>query len=517
MKIKLFEHPKLAALGAGIASVFALPPYYQIWLPFITFGILAYLLNYAQNHRRAFAIGYWFGFGFFAVGLSWISHALALDLASFGWLIPIALIAAGAFFGIFVALPAWISSYFCGFWSKIIIFSTTWAIMEWVRSFFLTGFPWNQLGSVLAFNHSLLQTASCFGTYGLSLIVCLAFMLPTAAFISPYRRNAVIGIGSILLIASTLIGFGTYRTQRLDNNEMSDINIRVVQPSIPQNLKWDFGEQENNFADYIEMSENMGFEQTNVVIWGETASTFPLKIDRAHFYQMLTAVPDDGYLITGSIDYIPRENDRWLPVNAGLIFRHGKGIIDSYSKSHLVPFGEYLPLRRFLPETLRPITKVITDFQAGEGPKTFNLDKLPPFGLLICYEIIFPHQVADADNRPQWLINLTNDGWYGMSSGPYQHLTAAQLRAVEEGLTIVRAANSGISALISRSGKIITELGLHKRGNLDFKLPQQLSVSTLYSKYGNICFGIMALLFGLSALFMSHLHRRHKKTTDGNH
>ena len=508
---ELMNYPKLLALSAGIFLTFALPPYYQIWIPFLSLGLLAWLLNRAEKKRTAFALGYWFGFGFFAIGLSWISHALAMDLKSFGWLIPIALFAAGAFFGLFVAVPAWISTYFRGFFAKVFTFATLWAVMEWVRSFLLTGFPWNQLGSVLAFDHRLLQPAAFVGTYGLSLIACIVFMLPAAVFVAPRLRNAVVAIGSTLLIVAVIIGGGIYRTAKLDDDRISDINIRVVQPSIPQTLKWDFGEQENNFADYIKMSTSNGFEQINVVIWGETASTFPLKLDRAHFYQMLPAVPDAGYLITGSIDYMPREDDRWLPVNAGLIFRHGKGIVEQYAKSHLVPFGEYLPLRRFLPQSLKPITKVITDFQSGDGPKTFNLDGLPPFGLLICYEIIFPHEVTDIKNRPQWLINLTNDGWYGKSAGPYQHLTTAQLRAAEEGLTIVRAANSGISAVISRTGKIIASLGLHERNNLDFALPQQLATATVYARYGNLCFGVLAVLSMLLALTLSLFARKNIK------
>ena len=228
----------------------------------------------------------------------------------------------------------------------------------------------------------------------------------------------------------------------------------------------------------------------------------------SHFYQVLPAVPDDGFLITGSIDYYPDDNDRWLPVNAGIVMKHGKGIINTYAKSHLVPFGEYIPLRKFIPAKLRPITKVIADFKAGKGRRTIHTDKLPPFGILICYEVIFPHEVTDVNDRPQWLINLTNDGWYGRSSGPYQHLVTAQLRAVEEGLTIVRAANSGISALISRSGKILASISLHKRGNLDFNLPKNLDTVTPYSKYGNLMLAMMAVFLLSVAALMSFLNKQ---------
>lgn len=503
MPNKILSRPKTVSALAGIAATFALPPYHQIWILLISFGLLGILLNKALSGRQAFALGYWFGFGFFAVGLSWIANALALDIVSFGWLIPLALAAGGAFFGFFTAFPALASHYFRGYFARTIAFSVFWAIFEWIRSFLLTGFPWNLLGSALAFDHRLLQSASIFGTYGLSLITVIAAMMPAAAFFAPKRKNALIGILTSVIILTTIIIYGNYRTEKLDDNAFSDISVRIVQPSIPQSLKWDYAELEKNFADYIEMSQADGFANINAVIWGETASTFPIALDRAHFYQMLPAVPDNGYLITGSIDYFPDGNDRWLPVNAGLILRHGKGIVDTYAKSHLVPFGEYIPFRNFLPDSLRPITKVISDFKAGNGVKTFKKDGLPPFGLLICYEIIFPHQVADNNDRPQWLINLTNDGWYGRSSGPYQHLVTARLRAVEEGLTVIRAANSGISAIISRTGNVIKSLGLHERGNLDFYLPKQLDIITPYARYGNLYFFILSLLLVVSAVLLS--------------
>jgi len=503
MRDKILSRPKTAAFAAGIAAVFALPPYHQAWLLFVCFGLLGVLLNNAVSGRRAFALGYWFGFGFFAAGLSWIANALALDIVSFGWLIPFALALGGAFFGLFVAFPALGAHYFRGYFSRCIAFGVFWALFEWIRSFLLTGFPWNLLGSVLAFDHRLLQPASVFGTYGLSLAVVIASMLPAAAFVAPKRRNAAAGIVSSFVILAAIAGYGYCRTKQLDDGALSDISIRIVQPSIPQSLKWNYAELEKNFADYVAMSQDEGFAGKNVVIWGETASTFPVALDRAHFYQMLPAVPDNGYLIAGSIDYFPDEDDRWLPVNAGLILRHGRGIAGTYAKSHLVPFGEYIPFRKFLPDGLRPVTKVISDFKAGDGVKTFSLEGLPPFGLLICYEIIFPRQVADAHNRPQWLINLTNDGWYGRSSGPYQHLVTARLRAVEEGLTVVRAANSGVSAVISRTGRVIKSLGLHERGNLDFTLPRQLDVSTPYAKRGNLYFFLLSLLLVASALLLS--------------
>ena len=506
---KFFNHPKSLALISGIIATFALPPYHQIWCLFISFGIFAALLDQAKNKLQAFLIGYCFGAGFFALGFSWVANALALDLKSFGWLIPLSLLGAGTFFGLFSGFAAFCSSFFKGFFAKVIALGTFWGISEWLRSFILTGFPWNLLGSIWTFNHTWLQTVSIFGTYGLSALTVIIFSLPAIEINHHSKKNIIIGISSSICILLLLITFGFWNCRKHNNVTNSPLSIRIVQPSIPQSLKWDFGSLEANLYEYISMSQEMGFEGKDIIIWGETASTFPLSIDRQHFEQTIQAVPPQGYLITGSIDYFPSENNRWIPTNSAHIIHHEKGIINSYTKSHLVPFGEYIPFRNLLPKQLRPITKVITDFKSGDGAKTFSMPNIPPVGLLICYEIIFPNQITDKNNRPEWIINMTNDGWYGLSAGPHQHLATAQLRAAEEGLTIVRAANSGISAVISKTGKIIKSASLHSKQNLDFYLPQNLSYKTIYSQYGNYSFFVFALLLSIIAFSISLYHSKH--------
>ena len=218
------------------------------------------------------------------------------------------------------------------------------------------------------------------------------------------------------------------------------------------------------------------------------------------------AIPDKGFLVTGAVDYV-YDGEKWRPMNVMQTVKNGR-IIASYGKSHLVPFGEYIPFRKFLPQSLKPVTNVIADFMPGEGLTTIKLPKIPPFGILICYEIIFPAKVANTHNRPKWLITLTNDGWYGDSSGPRQHLVATRMRAVEEGLTIVRAANSGISALISRTGVVLAQLPLNASGILDISLPQELFVHTLYGKYHNLCPAILGIFLLCISLFISKSYKK---------
>lgn len=218
----------------------------------------------------------------------------------------------------------------------------------------------------------------------------------------------------------------------------------------------------------------------------------------------MQAVPSGGYLLTGLVRY-ELDGETFAPVNSMFVINTQGKIVDFYDKSHLVPFGEYIPFRRWLPDWIRPITNVVANFLPGTGPKVIKTEGQPSFGALICYEIIFPSQIVDADNRPQWLVNLTNDGWYGVSQGPYQHLVTARMRAVEEGLSIVRAANTGISAIISPYGQITAFLPLNQKGIIDAELPAPTSLSTVYGHWGNL---LPLTLCLLNIIFAFLLHRK---------
>lgn len=489
----------------GAFAVFALPPIYFFPALFVSFSGLLLLLSRADSAKRSFALGYWFGFGFFACGFSWIGNALLIDAQTFGWLYPLVLLGSGLFFGLFVAVPAWLTSYFSQFKHKYAVFPALWTLSEWIRSFILTGFPWNLIGSCLAFHPAGIQWASVFGTYGVSYLVVVVSAAPALAFFYKTRTAAR---ASLLLISGGLIiicGFGFWRLHNCENTELSDIRVRIVQPSIPQTMKWNRDTLENNFQSYIELSRAPGLDKINFVIWGETASPFPLDIDEKHRRLAAQAVPPQGYLITGSLRYNFDKYGEASPLNSVLILNDKAEIAASYDKSHLVPFGEYIPLREYLPAAIRPIANTIANFQPGKGPQTINLPDYPQIGAAICYEIIFPGEIINRKNPPQWLINTTNDGWYGDSAGPRQHLVSAELRAVEEGITIIRAANSGISAIISPTGRIIDRLELNQRGILDINLPKLLNIYTVYGEFGN---KILLLLLTLNIILVIFSSKR---------
>ena len=495
LKGKFEKYPLLTAFICGWLAVAALPPFYLFPLLFVSFSILIWLIHHASSAAKAFKTGYAFGFAFFAFGFSWIGNALLIDAATFGWLCPIVFLACGFFFGLFIAVPAWTSFFFRKLPAQYLAFCALWVFSEWVRSFILTGFPWNLLGSVLAFDNRFIQFAAVGGTYSLSLLVLLSVAAPVFWLEHPNKASARISAAIPLCLLFFLGLYGSIR-QASFSDAVSDTRIRLVQPAIPQTMKWQPAVLEENFNTYVKMSQKAGMDDIDFIIWGETASPFPLDIDEYHLQTARYAVPPEGFLITGMVRYEFVDDTEHNAYNSMIIIDSQGKTVGRYDKSHLVPFGEYIPLRSWLPEWIRPIANAIGTFRAGPGPQRISLPGQPSLGGLICYETIFPHQVVNQKQRPQWIVNLTNDGWYGDSAGPYQHLVAARLRAVEEGIAIVRAANTGISALISPGGNILGQLPLNQKDILDINLPLLSQLSTTYAEFGN--FPILTVLFLLT-------------------
>ena len=501
--IWFFKHYKTAALLCGLAAAFVFAPFYQIWLLPLAFGLSFALLDKAPTWRAAVGEGYWFGFGFFAAGFYWIGNALLIDAETFGWLYPITLFGAGAFFGLFTILP--FMTYFFArakLWTRLLSFASAWVLLEWIRSFILTGFPWNLLGTALAFEPAFIQTAALWGTYGLSFIL----LLWAGLFYVAVGKKRFLPLVFFVLLPLLFYAVGAWRIQAYDA-ALSDIKVRLVQPSIAQQMKWNRDALEQNLETYLEMSRTGGLDDVDFVVWGETAVPFDLD-DEARQKQISAAVPARGYLLTGALrrDAYGRFYNSLFAINS-----EGKPVA-FYDKSHLVPFGEYIPFRQYLPHWVHPVAAQIADFGHGDAYKIINISEYPAFGALICYEIIFPDAVLDRAHKPQWLVLISNDGWYGDSAGPYQHLVAAQMRAVEEGITIVRSANNGISALINPLGQIEKRIEYNTQAVLDVYLPKKMVLFTYYNIYSQVLFYlvilVMALILGMKK--KNHVNLRKK-------
>jgi len=491
----------VAALALGALAVLALPPFFGLPILFVSFTGLVWLIDGAAKGpgawRRVLAAGWCFGFAHFSIGLYWITNALLVDAATHGWLAPFAVAGLSLYFAIYPALACLAASWAPpGAW-RIAALAAAWAVAEWARGVALTGFSWNLVSTALAFDAAALQGAAVVGGYGLSLAVVVLAAAPALASRAATGRIAPWPLAAAALLALVLAGGGLMRTALAPDPDdaATQVTLRVVQGNIPQRLKWRRDLANRHFQTYLNLSRASGAGVPDVVIWPETALPFSLNGDPARLRLLHRAVPRDGVLITGAVRTTPPVPGPGRIWNA-VVAVTGSGLAATYDKHHLVPFGEYVPGRGLLP--IDKITPGRLDFTAGPGPATVSVPGLPPFSPLVCYEAIFPGAVTGRGPRPAWLLNLTNDGWFGRSTGPYQHLAAARMRAVEEGLPLVRAANTGISAVIDPWGRVLARLPLGRRGVIERRLPAA-SAPTVYSRLGNGVLAVIAVLIALGA------------------
>ncbi len=456
-----------AALAAafGLAATLALPPYHAVILLVPAFAGLALLVETAPGRRAAFAAGWWFGAAHFAAGLYWIGHALLVDAERFAWMIPFAIGGLGAGLGLFTAgatLAAHALARRTGI-APAIALAAAWFPAEWLRGNVLTGFPWNLAGTAWTELLPVAGLAALVGLYGLGILTVAAAGL--AADRNAWLGRVAAGLFAALQAAHWLPGAPPVPADAGDGPL-----LRLVQPDIPQSLKWDPRARQDHLRLTADLSYAPGYERVDHLIWPETATLFPLAGDPAFRLDLARLVPPAGYLLTGStrVERAPVLR-AWNSLHA--LDANGE-LRATYDKFHLVPFGEYVPLRGILP--LERITVGPVDFSAGPGPRTIRLPGLPAFSPLICYESIFPRAVRHPADRPDWILLATNDAWFGTSAGPYQHYAASRFRAIEEGLPVVRAANGGISAVIDGEGRVRAALALGARTHLDARLPRAL-------------------------------------------
>jgi apolipoprotein N-acyltransferase len=496
----------------GMLAALALPPFDLTPILLVSFMGLVWLADGNGTARGAFALGWSFGFGFFLAGLYWIAAALLVDVAAFWWLIPIAVLGIPAGFAIFTGVAVLASFAVCrwldlGGTARILVLAVAWAGAEWLRGHILTGFPWNLVGYAWsgAFPGALavLQSTAVIGIYGLSLVTVLAAMLPARLGDLSGGPRWPAAVAAVLLIGGLAAG-GAWRLGADARAMVPGVTLRLVQASIPQRLRNDPAEDAANFRTLLGLSGVPAATPPTAIIWSETAA--PPFLDRSLPAREAigAAVPPGGIALVGTVrtDPLPaRPEHLW---NSLVAIDHAGTIVATYDKSHLVPFGEYVPWRSILP--INKITPGMIDLSAGPGPRTLRVPGLPPFSPLICYEAIFPGAVVDEADRPDWILNITNDAWYGFTSGPFQHLAIARVRAVEEGLPLVRDGDNGISAVVDPYGRLIARLDLDAVGVLDSALPRPLP-ATFFARAGDACFAGFLLLLLILAPTVSWAER----------
>jgi apolipoprotein N-acyltransferase len=511
----------LVAFATGAVSVLALAPFDAWPVLFFTFPILVWLVDGAAGGRlgglpSAAIAGWWFGFGYFLAGLYWVGYAFLVDAKTFGWLLPFAVIALPAAMACYTGLGLALARML---WTRgptrLIALAVALTAAEWLRGHLFSGFPWNVYGYALTGPLVLAQSAALIGIWGLTFIAVAVFASPAVfADDRPDSRRPWLPMALGVAILAALATYGAWRLGRTPTAFVDNVRLRIMQPNLQQDDKFNYSAKQRVMSHYLELSDrSTGPQSTGVrdathLIWPESAFPFLLTREPDALAQIAALIPEGTVLITGAVraPELPPGQKIERAYNSIYVIDHDGSILSVYDKVHLVPFGEYLPFQDFLEKLgLMQLTKLPGGFIAGERRRPMPVPRAPRMLPFLCYEIIFPGETVPDNERPGWLLNLTNDGWFGISSGPYQHLQQARVRTIEQGLPLVRAANTGISAVIDPLGRIVKSLPLGAEGIMDASLPRRID-ATLYARTGD---SGVALVIGAALIII--IRRRVKR------
>ncbi len=490
---------KLSFISGLICGLAFAPLYFFPSL--LMLSVLCAQIHKSSTIRQVLFFGYLFGLGFFLSNLYWISFGVMVYIEEFWWAVPFALLGLPAFMAIFIAFVAIISWRFRLSFLYHIIFCVIWVFIEWLISWIFTGLPWTLLGYAFSISDVLIQSASIFGVLGLSF---------AAVFIGSAFYSKGFLVSRVIISIVILVIFTSYGYLRLADNptEYSDIKVRIVQPSISQIAKWDANAFWHNLDKQIKMSQKEG--EPDIIIWSEAALTVPYYYRPIYNSLMSIFAKEEQILLSGGVNDNGLSGDDY-EIYSSLIALNGVGeLLFDYHKAHLVPFGEYMPLKNYLP--MKKFTPGIVDYTPGNREvvylKELNLRIWP----LVCYESIFFNEVRISNTDVDLMINITNDAWYGKSSGPFQHFQISRMRAVENGLPLIRAGNNGISAIIDPLGRVLSSLNLDVVDTLDGYVPYKLTLPTIFSDRGTLSLivGVVFVLILHFLCFFSYLFWKYK-------
>jgi apolipoprotein N-acyltransferase len=495
----------LIALAAGALSALAMAPFDAWPVLFITFPSLVWLIDGAAAGRwsgvvAAAVTGWWFGFGYFVAGLYWTGYAFLVDAPTFGWLLPFAVIGLPAVLALYTALAAGLARML---WTpgatRILALAVTFTATEWLRGHLFTGFPWNAFGYAFTAPLALAQSASVIGIWGLTFIAIAVAASPAALTDDRSEtRLQWLPLALGLTLLAGLGGWGALRLQRTPTEFVDNVHLRIMQPNLRQDVKFNYAARQQVMERYITLSQQTPSPQSHgatLLIWPESPFPFVLTHEPGALAQIAKLLSPSTVLITGAIR-VGETNGPSGPRAYNSIYVLGTdgSVLDVYDKVHLVPFGEYLPFQSFLEKFgLQNLTKQVGGFSAGDRHHLITVPGTPLALPLICYEVIFPDKEMPPEERGGWIVNVTNDAWFGYSTGPFQHLEQSRVKAIEEGLPLVRAANTGISAVIDPVGRVINSLALGREGVVDSSLPRPIA-APVYAHIGDApAFAIVAV------------------------
>jgi apolipoprotein N-acyltransferase len=507
------------AFASGAAGALALPPFSLFALIAVPLTIAVWLIDGAEDRgsgrpliasmRAAFGAGWWMGFGYFLAGLWWVGAAFLVEADKFAWALPLGVVALPAVLAVFPAAGFAIAR---ALWSPgpahVFALAFGLGLMEWARGLLFTGFPWNDLGMALGSNLALAQIASLVGLHGLTFLTIAIFAAPATLWRVGEGRLNLAPAGFAALALAFIAAFGAYRLTAPASATLQGVKLRLIQPNVAQDTSFSPENRDPILRRYFDLSERAtapdrsGVRDVTHLVWPESAFPFILSRDRQALADIGGFLSGGATLITGAAR-LEVDGSKPLYYNSIEIVGRDGLSAERYDKQHLVPFGEYVPFESILEKArITQFVDVPGGFEPGAGSRVLRIPGLPDAMPLVCYEAIFPIEIGDlfsGAERPRWLLNLTDDAWFGETPGPYQHFAQARLRAIELGAPLVRDANSGISAVLDGFGREIVAAPLGAEGVLDAELPEALP-PTWQSRLGSLGAALIGLAFLAAAL-----------------
>ena len=485
----------------GVITSFSLPPYNYWFVNFLTFSLLFILIlkNKNENSKTFFLFGYVFGFGYFLSNMYWIPLSLLYD-DNFKILIPIAIILIPSFLSLFYAFAFLVFKLFLnsrGIFSNILLFSISLSFFEFIRGSILSGFPWNLFAYSFIENIKFIQITSVIGIYSFNTILITIFIIPSIIYLSK-KKNDIVGFIIIILISLFVYIYGGIKVNKFKNLKVEKLpyELRVLSTNISIKRFYSNTDSEKVLKKLIDLSRSL--ETNNIIfIWpeGVMPQTNLVSLKNEYNYLINQSFLENHFIILGINDYEIKNGNQYFYNSLALINNEANSIF-KYHKNKLVPFGEFLPLEKYLSKIgLKSLTNNYQSFSPGSERKTFSLvetNKIK-FLPLICYEIIYSGKLS-SDNDFNFIVNISEDGWFGNSVGPHQHFAHSILRSVEYGKYTLRSANNGISAIIDPTGATIDKIDIKNEGIISLKEIVNVD-TTLFSTYGNKIYFLIILLY----------------------
>lgn len=502
-------------LAAGVLAAVAHPPF-GFWPGLLGYALLLNLVDGVEGDGRlwkAFGYGWLAGFSYFLIGCWWVAEAFFVDAKNQAWMAPFAAVllpsGLGIFWGAACALYRKISPLHVG---RVFVFAAVFSVFEWLRGHVLTGFPWDLPGETWKAGGAPSQWAAWIGAYGLTLITLI-----TACAFGPLlgrgNRKYRAGMATLGLVLLAVLWIGG--AVRLGEAKLAYTStaVRVVQADVPQESKWSPAELADILHRYVNLTSRTGEHDPDVIVWPEGA--LPLSAEDTlspnEWVEPAIAAslaPNQTLLMGTAREQLSRSGPRYYNSLYAVRSQAGALRVEAvYDKYRLVPFGEYLPAEKVMTAIgFKALTHIADSFSPGPRPRPIRLAGLPEAQPLICYESLFPGLAQDGPGRPGWIVNVSNDAWFGRTSGPLQHLNLASYRAIEQGLPLVRATPTGVSAVIDPWGRVLPNKRLNpgESGVIDALLPAP-AAATLYSRVGDLIFWLVCLACLAPALPLSRL------------